>query len=194
NRTRSLLTVLSVGFSLALMTVLYGYLAMQEIWGDEAQKHHRVVVMNVQGFADRVPIAYVDRVRQIDGVAAAVQYSWFGGTYKGERVFFAQFGTDPKEVFNVWDEYKIDPEQLKAWQQNRRGCVVDRRLAENRGWKIGDKIPLEGTYYPFNLDLELVGVFDTPQAVDTLLFHWEYLDEGMREGALAEYSGNAAMI
>ncbi len=32
NKIRSLLTILSVGFSLALMTVLYGYMAMQDQW------------------------------------------------------------------------------------------------------------------------------------------------------------------
>jgi uncharacterized membrane protein len=31
NKLRSGLTILSVGFSLALMTILYGYLAMQNV-------------------------------------------------------------------------------------------------------------------------------------------------------------------
>ncbi len=36
NKLRSMLTIVSVGFSLALMTVLYGYLAMQDAWGKAA--------------------------------------------------------------------------------------------------------------------------------------------------------------
>ena len=193
NRLRSVLTVLSIGFSLALLTVLYGYLAMQEAWGREAEQHHRIVVMNTQGFAGEVPIAYVDRVRGMEGVDGAVPYAWFGGTYKGERVMFAQFGTDPHEAFRVWDEFRIEPEQLEAWQNDRRGCVADRRLAEEQGWTIGERIPLEGTFYQFNLDLELVGLFDAPQPTGTLWFDWTYLDEGLRS-AQAPGAGNAGII
>src|SRR5690606_17767998 len=113
--------------------------------------------------AGEVPVAYVDRVIRFEGVQAAVPYAWFGGVYKDERMPFAQFATDADQAFDVWDEYKIPPEQLSAWRGNRRGCVIDRRLAERRGWTIGEKIPLKGTYYPVNLELELVGIFETPQ-------------------------------
>jgi putative ABC transport system permease protein len=193
NKLRSSLTILSVGFSLALMTVLYGYMAMQGEWGKEAEKYHRIVVMNSQGFSGLLPIAYVDRIRNTPGVKNAVPYSWYGGNYKEEQMPFAQFGTDPKNVFKVWEEFSIDPQQLEAWQETRNGCVVDRRLAAKRGWEIGERIPLKGTYYPFNLDLVLVGTFDTPKNTDSLWFHWEYLDEGLRQ-MNAPGSGNAGTI
>ncbi|HZL89878.1 MAG TPA: ABC transporter permease [Pirellulaceae bacterium] len=193
NKLRSSLTILSVGFSLALLTVLLGYMATQNLWGSEAKKYNRIVVMNTQGFAGDVPIAYVDRVRRIDGVLAAVPYMWFGGNYKAEQMPFSQFGTDAQQAFDVWSEFTIDPAQLEAWRNNRQGCVVDRRLAARRGWKIGEKIPLQGTYYQFNLDLELSGTFDSPQNTDTLWFHWKYLDEGLRK-AEAIGEGNAGTI
>jgi putative ABC transport system permease protein len=194
NRLRSTLTILSVGFSLAMLTVLYGYLAMQKVWSDNAKQYNRIVVMNRQGFSGETPIAYVDRVARMDGVVGAVPYSWFGGVYKDERMPFAQFATDPKHVFDVWDEYKIDPEQLAAWQRDRRSCVIDRRLAERRGWKIGERIPLKGTYYQYDLDLTLVGIFETPQPIDSLWFHWQYLDEGLRREANGEGAGNAGTV
>jgi putative ABC transport system permease protein len=194
NKLRSMLTILSVGFSLALMTVLYGYLAMQKIWANEAKVYNRIVVMNKQGFSGALPIAYVDRVRQMEGVKAAVPYSWYGGMYKDERMAFAQFGTDASQVFDVWSEFKIAPEQLEAWRNNRRGCVIDRRMADRRGWKIGEQIPLKGTYYPFNLELELVGIYETPQPVDSLWFHWDYLEEGLKAEYAGQGAGNAGII
>ena len=194
NKLRSSLTILSIGFSLALMTVLYGYLAMQDVWQKDAKVYNRIVVMNKQGFSGKLPIAYVERVRQAEGVKAAVPYAWFGGMYKDEKMPFAQFATDPREVFNVWSEFKIDPEQLAAWQKNRRGCVIDRRFAEKRGWKIGEQIPLKGTYYPYDLELELVGIFDTPKPVDSLWFHWDYLEEGLKQTNALQQAGNAGTI
>jgi putative ABC transport system permease protein len=193
NKLRSALTILSVGFSLALMTVLHGYMEMQAQWGREAEKYHRIVVMNKQGFSGLLPIAYVDRVASTPGVKAAVPYAWYGGNYKEEQMPFAQFGTDADSVFDVWDEFTIDPAQLEAWRSNRSGCVVDRRLAAKRGWKIGERIPLQGTFYPFNLDLVLCGTFDSPKNTDSLWFHWEYLDEGLKQMA-ARGSGNSGTI
>jgi putative ABC transport system permease protein len=193
HKLRSSLTILSVGFSLALMTVLHGYMAMQDAWRKDAEKYNRIVVMNIQGFSGRLPIANVERVRKISDVQAAVPYSWYGGKYENEPAQFAQFGTDPEHAFRVWNEFTIDPAQLKAWQENRRGCVADRRLAERNGWKIGDRIPIEGTYYPFHLDLQLSGVFDAPADTGSLWFHWKYLDEGLQQIS-AFGTGNAGMI
>ncbi len=193
NKLRSLLTILSVGFSLALMTVLHGYMAMQAVWGEQAEIHNRIVVMNIQGFSGALPIANVDKIRRVDGVAAAVPYAWYGGDYKDERMPFAQFATDPDEVFRVWDEFVISPDELKSWQENRQGCVVDRQLAEKRGWQLGERIPIQGTYYPLDLDLQLCGFFDAPLYTDTLWFHWKYLDEGLRQSN-SFGSGNSGTI
>lgn len=195
NKLRSFLTALSIGFSLALMTVLYGYLAMQSTWGAESKKHNRLVVLNRQGFAGELPIAYVDRVQKTEGVESVTPFSWFGGIYKDDKAPFAQFGTDANQVFNVLIEYKIDPAQLEAWQKNRQGCVVDELYAKDRDWKLGEKIPIKGSIYDFNLDLVMVGTFRAPQRTDSLYFHWKYLDEGLRMKKDAEQqAGNAGMI
>lgn len=193
NKLRTILTVLSVGFSLAMLTVLYGYLVMQDAWTVEAAKHHRVVVMNIQGFSGDVPIAYVDRVRGMPGAVAAVPFLWYGGIYQNETTYFAQFATDAEWAFKVWDEYQIAPEQLGNWQGEPQGCVVDRRMAQRRGWKIGTRIPLQGNIYPFDLDLVVCGFYDAPQPDDSLWFHWKYLDEGLKQ-MHAEGSGNCGTI
>jgi len=181
NAVRSLLTVMSVGFSLALMTVLYGFLASQDSYRDAASQASRVVVMNIQGFSGRLPISALDDVRGMDHVAAAVPLSWYGGSYQDEQMPFAQFATDPEQLFAVWPEYSLPAEQLEAWKQNRQGCVIDRRIAERRGWKVGDRIPLKGNLYPFDLDLEICGIFDSPKNTDSVYFHWSYLNEGLRQ-------------
>jgi putative ABC transport system permease protein len=194
NKLRSILTVLSVGFSLALMTVLYGYIAMQDVWGAEAEQYNRIVVMNTQGFSGLLPIAYVDRIRRVEGVNAAVPYSWYGGKYKDEpQMTFAQFGTEAKYVFDVWSEFKIEPSQLSAWQKNRQGCVADRRLAERRGWEIGERIPLVSEFIQFPLELELCGTFDAPQNTGSIWFHWDYLNEGLKQAG-AEGTDNSGTI
>jgi putative ABC transport system permease protein len=193
NKLRSLLTIMAIWLSLMIMTFLYGYLAQMEVWGREAEKYNRVVVMNIQGFAAPVPLATLDYVRTQDYVVAAVPFSWYGGKYRNEQVFFAQFGTDPDYVFEVWSEYSIPRDQLAAFKADRQACVCDRKLAENYGWKIGEHIRLEGTIYPFDLDLKLVGIFDPPEDAQTLFFNLKYLDEGLRSQG-SPMAGNCGTI
>lgn len=180
NKLRSMLTILSIGFSLALMTVLHGYMETQAVWSGEAKKHNRIVVMNIQGFSGALPIATVDKVRNVEGILGAVPYAWFGGNYEAQPANFAQFGTDPKEVFKVWPEFTADPQHIADWQADRTGCLVDAELARQYNWKIGDRIRLEGTFYPANLDLTVRGTFTGDQDTGTLWFNWDYMNEQLK--------------
>jgi putative ABC transport system permease protein len=190
---RTTLTVLSVCFCLAFMTVMHGYTVMMNTWANSADEN-RVVVMNTQGFSGKLPIAHVEKIRKIENVVGAVPYAWYGGKYNNEQALFNQFATDAKEVFKVWPEFSVDPAQLKAWQDDRQGVLVDEDLAERMKWKIGDKLPLEGTYYQFDLDLTVRGFFRSEEgSTETIWFHWTYLDEGLR-AKKARGDGNSGTI
>ncbi len=193
NKLRSGLTMLSVAFSLALMTILYGYLAMQGVAEQEATKHDRLVVLNKLGFASPLPIAVADRIRKMDGVAAVTPFQWYGGSYKSQQNLFAQFGVEPQSTFDVFEEYKIPEDQIAEFKKNRRGCVADKQLAEQMKWKIGERIPLEGTIYQYDLDLQLVGIFEAPANTGSIFFNWNYLDEELKK-SIPVFSGNAGSL
>ncbi len=193
NKLRSTLTILSVGFSLALMTILYGYLAMQNVAAREAEKYDRLVVLNKLGFAAMLPIAHADRVSKLPGIKAVTPLAWFGGTYKDQQSPFAQFGVEPKTYFEVFNEYQIPEDQLAAFKSDKQGCVVDKQLTEQMEWKLGDRIPLKGTIYPYDLDLHIVGIFEAPNRTGSLIFNWNYLDDQLKL-ADATFSGNAGTL
>ena len=134
NKLRSSLTILSVGFSLALMTILYGYLAMQKVARAEADKHDRLAVLNKLGFAGAV----ADRPRRSHSTRWMAwlrrhHFRWFGGNYKGQQFPFAQFGVEPKYAFDVFDEYEIHADQLAAFKNDRQGCVADQNACRTDG-------------------------------------------------------------
>lgn len=196
NKLRTLLTIMALAICLMLMTFLYGYLAQMEVWGREAEKYNRVVVMHRQGLAGRVPFKTLDEVRGMDGVVVATPFAWYGGKYGDGTEFFAQFGTDPNTLFDVWSEFKIPPDQLAAFKSERQACVVDRALAERLKLKIGDRVPVQGTFYQFNLDLKLVGIYESPETNLSLYFNLKYLDEGLRQlgGSGSAAAGNCGTI
>jgi putative ABC transport system permease protein len=84
---------------------------------------------------------------------------------------------------------------MKAWQADKAGCVVGSVIARNNGWKIGDKIPLQGNIYPVNLEFTVCGIYDGPSTADKewLLFNFDYLDDALK-GKHEVRAGNAGII
>jgi putative ABC transport system permease protein len=196
NPIRSFLTIASTSISLFLMMILVTFFAINDEVSSTLGVHHRIITMNSQGFAGVLPITRVAEVAATDGVLAATPFSWYGGKYGEETMPFAQFGVDPATIFTIYDEFKVPPDQLKAFQDDRAGCVVGRKLADERGWKVGDPLPLKGDIYPFDLNLTIRAIYDGPGNRDLrmCMFHWEYLDEGLKRDAKGQGSGNAGII
>ncbi len=195
NKIRSLFTGASIAISLFLVVTLHSLLASQDELTDRTKVHHRVAVLHEAGLAGQLPIAYLDRIRKIPHVKVATPMSWFGGNYRDEKIQFAQFGTDPATIFEVYEEYTVPAEQLTAWQADKTGCVVGATIARNKGWKIGDKIPLQGNIYPVDLELTVRGIYDGPSTADKewLLFNFKYMDDLLKDHS-ERRSGNAGIV
>jgi putative ABC transport system permease protein len=181
NRRRSILTVLSIGFSLLLLTL------MMTIWRGffvdkgTADSALRLVTRHKVSLAFTMPGFYRQKIQAIPGVVAVVPLNWFGGVYKDDKSgnFFAQFGTDPDQFFDVYKDFKIDPDQLAAWKHDRQGAVVDAELAKKYNWKIGQKIVITGQIFPINLELNIRGIFTAPQSTSSLYYNQKYVEEGV---------------
>jgi putative ABC transport system permease protein len=180
NKRRSILTLLSISFSLLLLTVMMTVWRAFYMSEGSAESAQRLIVRHKVSLGQFLPISYREKIRSMAGVKQVVNESWFGGIYIDDKPanFFAQFGTDPNEIFQVYTDFHIPADQLEAWQKDRAGCVVDTELAAKHGWKIGDRIPIKGTIFPVNLDLTLRGIFTAPLATQTLYFNNIYIDEG----------------
>ncbi len=181
NKRRSILTVLSIAFSLLLLTL------MMTIWRafylDEgsAESAERLVVRHRVSLTFSLPGFYREKIRAVPGVVAVVPVSWFGGIYKDQKPenFFAQFGTDPEEFFKVFRDIKMPAEQLTAWQRDRQGVIVDDTLANKYGWKLGDRIVLKGTIYPVDLELYVRGIFTSYPDDKAVYFNTKYVEEAV---------------
>jgi putative ABC transport system permease protein len=195
NKRRSLFTGLSIAASLFLVVTLYSLITGQEELVDANSLSNRVAVLHEAGLAGSLPIAYVDRIKRVPGVMTAIPMSWFGGNYREERTTFPQFATDAKEVFTIYPELTIPPDQLAKWQGDKTGCVVGSLIANNKGWKVGSKIPLQGNIYPVDLELTVDGIYDGPESMDRtwVLFHFDYMDEALKADNFPR-AGNAGIV
>jgi len=181
NKRRSVLTVLSLAFSLLLLTL------MMTIWRGfylsegSAESSQRLVVRHRVSLTFSLPGFYREKIRALPGVLGVVPVSWFGGIYKDQKPenFFAQFGTDPDEFFKVYRDIQMPPEQFTAWQRDRQGVIVDDTLAKKYGWKLGDRFVLQGTIYPVNLELYVRGIFHSNPDNKSVFFNTKYVEEAV---------------
>jgi putative ABC transport system permease protein len=181
NKRRSLLTVLSLTFSLLLLTL------MMTIWRAfyldtfSAESAQRLITRHRVSLTESMPLFYREKIRAIPGVVAVAPVNWFGGIYKDAKPenFFAQFGTDPEEIMKIFTDFQLPADQLLAWQRDRAGAIVDEPLAKKFGWKLGDRIVLGGTIYPVDLELTIRGIYSGPQPTNSLYFNEKYVEEAV---------------
>jgi putative ABC transport system permease protein len=181
NKRRSLLTVASIAFSLLLLCIMLCVWRTFYIDKGAPDSALRIVTRHKVSIANPLPIYYRDKIRAVPGVVHVVPMSWFGGTYKDDRPenYFAQFGTDPDEYFDVAADKVMPADQLAAWKRDRAGCIADVQLARKHNWKIGDHIILQGTTFGANLDLTLRGIYTIEPPSSNVYFQTKYLEESV---------------
>lgn len=188
NKRRSTLTVLSIAFSLLLLTLMMTIWRAFYLDQGSAESAQRLVTRHRVSLTFSLPGYYREKIRSMPGVVSVVPVSWFGGIYKDQKPenFFAQFGTDPEEFFKVYRDMQLPEEQVKAWQRDRQGVIVNDSLAQKYGWKLGDRIVLQGTIYPVNLELNIRGIFHSTPDNKSVYFNAKYVEE-----AVAFFKGQA---
>lgn len=181
NRRRSFLTAVSIAFSLLLLTLLMSVYRGFYIDQGPPQSALRLITRHKVSLVFFLPSYYREKIRTIPGVVHVSPWNWFGGIYKDQKPEnqFAQFGVDPNEIFKIVQENRVAPDQLEAFKHDRAGAAVNRALADKHGWKIGDKVIVQGTIYPIKLELTIRAIYDTDNAFDTMLFSTEYIDQAL---------------
>src|SRR5262249_32280314 len=126
--------------------------------GVDAASADRLIARNKISITFDLPLSYVDKVRNLPGVSDVGYENWFGGYYKDEREFFANFAADD-HVFDLYPEVLIDPAVRKAYDEDRQGCIIGEGLAEKYHWKVGDRITLHGTIYQGDYEMNVRGIY-----------------------------------
>jgi len=152
--------------------------------GVDAASPNRLVTRNAVSLMFPLPLSYRSRILQIPGVQQAVYANWFGGVYIDERHFFPRLAAGPESYFDLFPEFIIPPDQLKAFWSQRNACLVGRKLIDQFGWKIGDTITITGNIFPGEWRFVLRGIYrGANKTTDetAFFFNWNYLDETLKK-------------
>lgn len=163
-----------------LRTVLWAWNS-----GAEHAAQDRVATRHKVTFVVQLPKRYIEDIRGVPGVKHATWANWFGAKAPTKpNEFFANLAVDGDSYFDVIDEMVISPEDKARWLSDKKGAIVGRVLANKMGWKVGDKVVLEGTIYPGDWEFTIDGIYTaSKKSLDEsqFLFHWAYMNDGVPE-------------
>jgi putative ABC transport system permease protein len=188
---RTLLTVCSVGVALALLVLIDAVARGFTAAVDLAAQNRLVVMSQVSLFVD-LPLAYEQKIRQVEGVKDVTRFQWFGGYYREpDSGFFAQFGIDAPRFLDVYPEVRIIEGDYQAFAHQRDACVIGKGLAAKYGWKVGDTVPLISMWFPRGKSgveawpFTVRAIYEPARKnIDdlTMWFHFDLLKESLEAG------------
>ncbi|MEZ5319189.1 MAG: ABC transporter permease [Vicinamibacterales bacterium] len=151
----------------------------------------RLVLIHKVSLIQPLPVSYLGRLQAVPGVELATHNTWFGGVYQDPSNFFAQIAVEPEAYLAMYPEIHLPPDQLKAWLADRQGAIAGADTARRFGWKVGDRIPIQGTIWRpksgtgDTWEFNLVGIYDAEPGFDrtNFFFRYDYLDENRTGGA-----------
>lgn len=180
-KTRSALTITSVVLPLLVICMMGTFLMALDSPGSGATKGmFRLVVRHKVSLTNTLPKAYEEKIRQLPGVVATTNFNWFGGKYidSSARNIFVRFSVEPETFLAVYDDAQIVAGSVKEWLADRTGALVGTNLAAKYGWKVGDRVVLQGDIFPINLELTIRALYTLPTGSSaTLFFDRKYIDE-----------------
>jgi putative ABC transport system permease protein len=185
NRRRTVLTILSISVSLALLGIMMAVYYAFYLSDAPPSQALRLVVRNRISLTFPMPRYYREKIRPIPGVRDVAISQWFGGVYKDARDpknFFPRFAVEPEGILAVRQELQVPADQKRAFLQERTACMVGRPLAEKMNFHLGDHIFVQGDIFPVNLELVVRAIYDAPENNENLYFNVEYLDQALGAG------------
>ena len=177
NKRRTLLTVFSIAVSLFIFSALVSMPTVaNEILADRATSQ-RVVTHNKSGLTYSMPHAYRQKIALLPHVTATAAQSWFGGVLHDVNDQFPNMAVDHDQADQVWPDYGVSAEQWEQFKKIRTACLVGSETMKRFNLKVGQQITLKGGPYPFNVTLDIVGVFGGKAPPNFLYFRRDYLEE-----------------
>lgn len=184
NKLRTTLTVVAIALPMLVFTVSRSFVDAIDEFFAESDRNLRVAVHQKVTYTAPMPQRIKDEILQLAPpgyVTAICRTSWFGGHIEGKQASFPSMGVDRDTFPVVYSEFRMSPDDIAAFQKERRGAIIGSMLANQQNWKIGDRVTLKGQLPPYPV-IEFV-IVAIPPGLDSPWFYFalDYYDEKYRE-------------
>jgi len=180
NRLRVTLTIFLMASIFFFVATLLSILANFEQAENSGAGQNRLGIQSSISLGVLLPLAHEEKIRRIEGVEDVARMTWVAAYYQDQKNFFANFAIDHDRLETVWDDYAVPHDHLSAFKNDRQGAVIGSELARRFGWKIGDRITLEGTIFPMDPELTIRAIYDHKVDDSSLFFRFDYFNEQLQ--------------
>ena len=148
-KVRTIFTLLSIFVAFVLFGILMAMRVRLQRWASTLAGADRLMVIDKISLIQPLPSSYEQtRMRSVEGVKTVTHANWFGGYYQEPKNQFANMAVEPDSWLRMYPEFELPEDQKKAWLADRTGAIVGAETAKRFGWKVGDRIPLQGDDLP----------------------------------------------
>jgi putative ABC transport system permease protein len=188
-RARTVLTLLCVVVAFGLFGMLHGFTAAIDGIVD-AMSDTRLRIMSRVSIMESLPLAHRQRIETVPGVEGVSYYNFFAGYYQEPSNGVQVGAIDVATLDAIYPEIELDPAYVEAMKRTRNGGLIGEDLATERGWKIGDRIPLGSAIWrrkdgAQSWEFEIVGSYRSPSGkvpTNELWINYDYFDEARAAG------------
>jgi len=152
-----------------------------EAASNSGEGQNRLSVQSAISLANPLPLSHEAKIATVPGIVDIAKLQWLGAYYKEPKNFFANFAVDHEKMEKVWDDYTVPKDQMDAFKADRRGAIVGPELVKRYGWKIGDRVVLVGTIFPWNPEVTIRGIYQHKIDSSSFFLHFDYFHEATVE-------------
>ena len=186
HRLRSILTIAGIATAVMAFGLLRTVIGAWNA-GVKNANVNRMIVRNRVSFIFPLPITDLQQLQRTAGVNGVSWANWFGGVYGNSndfKNFWPRLAVDPATYFTLYPEFVVPPDQLAAFQRERNSCIIGRKLAAEKGFKLGDVITMDGDIFPGRWEFVVRGIYTGKEpSTDEKqqFFQWDYLNEQVKQ-------------
>lgn len=185
NPMRTLLTCLSfalpMGIFVAAISLIVALVELNALNAAQMRLavQSRIALVNPLPERMRSEIEALDpdktRIRAVCGVR------WFGGRVQNSPSAIQSLGADVDTFPLVFEEIGWTEAERDSWAKDRQACVVGANVAEQYGWKTGDRITLESSVPPYlSLEFHVIKIVTTEGRTNSLYLRRDYFEESRK--------------
>lgn len=186
--SRSILILAQVIIAFTLFGILQG-LATGINQAIAAAHPNRLYVASKMRLGTPIPIAIVQYLKTVPGVAAVAYRFCFSASYQLPTQTVPICATDARAFLAMYPEDRVAPTQLRAMEQTQDGAIVGIDTMRKYGWKVGQLValqsPLKRKNGAGNWTFHVVGTFvdhEEQDSSDLIIAHYRYVNLSLLAG------------
>ena len=149
--------------------------------------HHKTTLINMLPESHRMKIEALDPDRR--RLTAVCGMRWFGGRIPNTQGVIQSLAADPDTFPVVYSDAGMTEADIEAWKKDRQACVIGYGVAENNGWKVGDRLVLESSVPPYlQLEFHVVKIMRSESRANVLYFRRDFLAESLKAADSNRYA------